>query len=233
MLQGKLWQKRLKVTWTKQFLKIVQHSPHKQFIVCKPTNTSPPTLAISVCQSPSVCHCVCPNNSPVHAKQTFSYSVSRFLQKYAIKLSGFRVCGPHLFLFRLLFPILGFVMVKVPQSRRALLIHTNDCLLFDVIQNAGTILVGLKNVATGNHKCRINWIKMELLLLGKGTITFYWAFELLRRRESIYILGYIRGYLTHTLISLRLLPGKKELIILSLLNTVKNSIWPHLAEKKR
>lgn len=135
----------MKVTWTKQFLKIVHHSPHKHFIVCKPTNTSPPTLAISVCQSPSVCRCVCPNNFPLHAKQTFFFSLSRFLQKYAIKLSG--LWAP-LVLVSPFISYLVFVMVKVPQSRRALLIHTNDCLLFDVIQNAGTILVGLKNVAT-------------------------------------------------------------------------------------
>lgn len=107
--------KRMKVTWTKQFLKIVHHSPHKHFIVCKPTNTSPPTLAISVCQSPSVCRCVCPNNFPLHAKQTFFFSLSRFLQKYAIKLSGFRVCGPHLFLFRLLFPIWSLSWWRCPS----------------------------------------------------------------------------------------------------------------------
>lgn len=46
--------------------------------------------------------------------------------------------APLFFLFLPELPISRFVMVKVPQSPRTLLIHTNDCPLFDVIENACT-----------------------------------------------------------------------------------------------
>lgn len=77
----------------------------------------------------------------------------------------------------LLFPvsavlsILLCVMVRVPPSRGILLIHTNDCPLFDVIENACTFCwKEWKKVNMGNQKWRINWVEMELLLLGKENI---------------------------------------------------------------
>lgn len=80
----------------------------------------------------------CWNSVTVHTKTVFSSSISKCLQKQNIKGSVFTVWGPAFLFFQPMHPILCFVMLKVPQSLKTLLIHTNDWPLFDVIENACT-----------------------------------------------------------------------------------------------
>lgn len=93
---------------------------------------------------------------------------------------------PCFLLFLPKLPILCFVTVKVPQSLRTLLIHTNDCPSFDVIENACTSCweEWKKKVKMGNQKWRINWVEMELLLLGKENIVLIEVLNCFVEREN-------------------------------------------------
>lgn len=75
--------------------------------------------------------------SPCILNEYFSV-LSPSVYKSTISKDLFYSLRPCFFLFLPELPILCFVTVKVPQSLRTLLIHTNDCPLFDVIENAYT-----------------------------------------------------------------------------------------------
>lgn len=101
------------------------------------------------------------------------FCISPSVYKSMISKDLFYSLRPCFFLFLPKLFIFCFVMVKVPQSLRTLLIHTNDCPLFDIIENACTSCWEewkKKEAKVGNQKCRISWFEMELVLLGKENI---------------------------------------------------------------
>lgn len=100
--------------------------------------TSPLSLAISDSQYPSVCQCVSPNNFTVNTKWIVFCSISKCLQKPDIKGSGFTIWGPAFSCFSMSFLFCALWWWRCLNLRGTLLIHTNDCPLFDVIENACT-----------------------------------------------------------------------------------------------
>lgn len=146
MKQKRLWKALLPASRSSSSRQTLTEAPEGPIKKTDPKTTVSPSTHTITC-------CLQTRETAPHPFPTISLSVQRIsmciLNEYFSVLSqsvyksmisedlcySLRPCFllflPKLFIF-------CFVMVKVPQSLRTFLIHTNDCPLFDIIENACT-----------------------------------------------------------------------------------------------
>lgn len=176
-------------------------------------------------ESPSIqSHAVCePKSSSlflaITASQALVDTVSVcILKQYfsALSLSVYKSrISKHLFLFFLpVLPILYFVTLKVPQSLKTLLIHTNDWPLFEAIENACTSCWeerGGGGSKDGKADCgKSIELKWNYLSVGKANSVLIESLNCFRERGEENTCALNQGYSTHTLITWEMRPVRNR-----------------------
>lgn len=180
--------------WRKPIFKPLYPPANCRILYAHQPYWTSPTLTGYLCLSvPSVRQCVCPNNFTVHTKWIFFCSISKWLQKHDIKGSVFTVLSPCFFLFLPCSLSCALWRLKVAQSLRTLLIHTNDCPLFDVIENACTSRwkEWKKKSKDGKPEVENQLSWNGTTALGEGKHCAHWGTELLWRggERGAHVLG--------------------------------------------